>query len=99
MWEKDTTIEARYQVDSYTLDIKSENPDYGLVSVVGEAYAENDTIDVVYGEAVRISAVSYTEDVTFLGWYNGTTLVSTNLICNVTMQKESVTYTAKWTTA
>ena len=47
------------------------------------------------GEKVTLSA-STNDGYTWLGWYNGTTLVSKDLSCEVEMPANNIVYTATW---
>ncbi len=99
MWDKDVTIEARFDLDSFKMTIKSNDEEYGLVllktgynNVYCSAYAE----DLKYKNNVTISAFSKTE-VRFLGWYDeNKNLVSTNAVYSFTMPNHDYLLEARW---
>lgn len=82
-------IIAKWQINSYRLNV--EYDDYNHGSVVGSG-------DYDYASSVTVEATTKA-GYTFVGWYNGETLLDSNLTYTFTMPAESVTYTAKWCVA
>ena len=100
MWDKDVTLEARFEKDDFNLRIYSNNEDYGLVllksnSVVNEYKPEYSGLKE-YGSEVTIAAYSKS-DVRFLGWYDeNNNLVTTNAVYTFVMPNYDYTLEAKW---
>ncbi len=83
------TYTAKFSTNSYQLTLVNENSDLGSISGQGS---------YLYGNNVTINAYTNT-GVSFLGWYDGETLVSANKSYSFTMPHNALTYTAKfaWT--
>ncbi len=79
-------IIAKWKVNSYHLTTKYD--DYLHGSVTGSG-------DYDYASSVTVEATTKA-GYTFIGWYNGETLLDGNLTYTFTMPAENVTYTAKW---
>ena len=99
MWSEDITLEARFEIDSFLLNIHSNNKNYGLVllkSTINNEYLSEYQDYRDYASEVTIAAYSKT-DVRFLGWYdNENKLVDTNAIYSFIMPNHDYTLEAKW---
>lgn len=102
MSECDITIEARFELARFTLDIKSNNGALGVVCIDPTAstsvadYDGNASKLVTYTHDVKIAANTKT-DTRFLGWFDeDSTLVSTNPVYNFTMPNHDYHLEAKW---
>ena len=100
MWDKDVTLEAKFEKEDFNLRIYSNNEDYGLVlwkfnPVVNEYLPEYAGLQE-YGSEVTIAAYSKS-DVRFLGWYDeNNNLVTTNAVYTFVMPNYDYTLEAKW---
>ena len=100
MWDKDITLEARFEKEDFNLRIYSNNEDYGLVllksnSVVNE-YKPEYAVLKEYGSEVTIATYSKS-DVRFLGWYDeNNNLVTTNAVYTFIMPNYDYSLEAKW---
>ena len=100
MWDKDVTLEARFEKDDFNLRIYTNNEDYGLVllksnSVIDDYLPEYASLKE-YGSEVTIAAYSKS-DVRFLGWYDeNNNLVTTNAVYTFVMPNYDYTLEAKW---
>lgn len=74
---------------AYTLTTKSENTSYGTVTT-------KNAVRTRAGDEVTITATPKA-GYSFVGWYNGNNLLSSDAVYTFNMPFESVTYTAKWT--
>lgn len=99
MWSEDVTLEARFELDSFLMNIHTNNSDYGLVLLRGTI---NNDYQAQYEEyrdyttTIAIAAYSKT-DVRFLGWYDtDNRLVETNAVYNFVMPNHDYTLEAKW---
>ncbi|MDY4182983.1 MAG: InlB B-repeat-containing protein [Candidatus Onthovivens sp.] len=99
MWSEDVTLEVRFEIDSFLLNIHSNNKNYGLVllkSNINNEYLPEYQEYRDYTTAVTIAAYSKT-DVRFLGWYDTENkLVETNAVYNFVMPNYDYTLEAKW---
>lgn len=99
MWSEDITLEARFEIDSFLLNIHSNNKNYGLVllkSNTNNEYLQEYQDYRDYASEVTIAAYSKT-DVRFLGWYdNENKLVETNAVYSFIMPNHDYTLEAKW---
>ena len=99
MWSEDITLEARFEIDSFLLNIHSNNKNYGLVllkSTINNEYLSEYQDYRDYASEVTIAAYSKT-DVRFLGWYdNENKLVDTNAVYSFIMPNHDYTLEAKW---
>ena len=99
MWSEDVTLEARFELASFLMNIHSNNENYGLVLL--KSTLNNDYLPVYqecrdYTTQVTIAAYSKT-DVRFLGWYdNENKLVETNAVYSFIMPNHDYTLEAKW---
>lgn len=100
MWDKDITIEARFKLSTYTLNLTSNNADKGLILINPKGisdnytYAQNAKFD--YKTSITIAAYTKT-DTRFLGWYdNDNVLVTTNAVYTFNMPNNDYQLTAKW---
>ena len=80
-----TVLKVFYTRDSYTVEAVSDNETYGTVTA-GGTYK--------YGKEITLTATPKA-GYTFLGWYEGETLVSSNAEFTFNVEKNA-TYTAKW---
>ena len=83
---EDTTYVAKFSAKSYTLTVNSENTHLGTVTGGG-------TIE--YGASATIKATPNT-GYKFVGWYDGTTAISTNATYTFDMPHKDYTLTAKF---
>lgn len=81
-----TTLYAHYKLNEYEVNLTVNNEKAG--NVFGNGFKEYSTI-------VEISATT-NNGYNFVGWYNESNLLSTNLTYSFTMPNYSITYTAKW---
>ncbi len=99
MWDQDVTLEARFQLDSFTMHIYSNSEDHGLVllrSNLNNNYLTEYSEKRKYTSEVTIAAYSKT-DVRFLGWYDeNNELVTTNAVYTFVMPNHNYTLEAKW---
>ena len=99
MWSEDVTLEARFKIDSFLLNIHSNNENYGLVllkSNINNEYLSEYQDYRKYKSQVTIASYSKT-DVRFLGWYdNENKLVETNAVYSFVMPYNDYTLEAKW---
>lgn len=99
MWSKDVTLEARFKLASFLMNVHTNNSNYGLVLLKGNAY--NDYQEKYqeyrnYTSSITIAAYSKTE-VRFLGWYDtDNKLVETNAVYTFVMPNYDYTLEAKW---
>lgn len=99
MWSEDVTLEARFKLASFLMDVHTNNSNYGLVLLRGNAY--NDYQEQYqeyrnYTSSIKIAAYSKT-DVRFLGWYDtDNKLVETNAVYTFVMPNHDYTLEAKW---
>lgn len=82
------TYVARFSTNTYELTLASDNSSKGTVSGAG-TYA--------YGSEVTITATPI-EGNAFIGWFNGSTLMSANAIYIFNMPYNALSYTAKFVT-
>ncbi len=99
MWSEDVTLEVRFEIDSFLLNIHSNNENYGLVllkSNINNEYLSEYQDYREYRSQVTIAAYSKT-DVRFLGWYDQENkLIETNAVYNFVMPNHDYTLEAKW---
>ena len=99
LWSEDVTIEARFEIASFLLNIHSNNKDYGLVllkSTFANEYLQEYQKYIKYTSEVTIAAHSKT-DARFLGWYdNENKLVEANAVYSFIMPNYDYTLEAKW---
>ena len=99
MWSEDVTLEARFKLASFLMNVHTNNQDYGLVllrSTNNNNYLPEYQEYRDYTTAVTIVAYSKT-DVRFLGWYDTENkLVETNAVYNFVMPNFDYTLEAKW---
>ncbi len=99
MWSEDVTLEARFKLASFLMNIHSNNEDYGLVLL--KSSLNNDYLSEYqeyrdYTSKVTIAAFSKT-DVRFLGWYDSENkLVATEAVYSFSMPNEDYALEAKW---
>lgn len=98
MWNDDVVLEARFKYNSYILTLESDQPDLGLVSIVGDAiYKANSSKTFDYLANVTISAYTSTDVYRFLGWFdNNGNLVETNAVYSFLMPHNNFTLHARW---
>ena len=99
MWDQDITLEARFELDYFTMHVYSNSEEHGLVLL-----RSNSNLDYLpeyqeqrrYTSDVTIAAYSKT-DVRFLGWYDeNNQLVTTNAVYSFVMPNHDYTLQAKW---
>ena len=99
MWDQDVILEARFQLDSFAMNIYSNSEDHGLVllkSNLNNDYLPDYSEQRKYTSEVTIAAYSKT-DVRFLGWYDeNNQLVTTNAVYTFMMPNHDYTLEAKW---
>ncbi len=99
MWSEDVTLEARFKLDSFLMNIHTNNSNYGLVllkTTLNNNYLNQYEEYRDYTTDVTIAAYSKT-DVRFLGWYDiDNKLVETNAVYNFVMPNYDYTLEAKW---
>ena len=99
MWDKDIILEARFCIDSFTMDIYSNNEEHGLVllkSSFNNDYLSEYSEQREYLSEVTIVAYSKT-DVRFLGWYDeDNNLVTSNAVYTFAMPNYDYTLEARW---
>lgn len=99
IWSEDVTLEARFQLASFLMNVHTNNSNYGLVLLKGNTY--NDYQEQYqeyrnYTSSITIAAYSKT-DVRFLGWYDtDNKLVGTNAVYTFVMPNYDYTLEAKW---
>ena len=84
--EENPTLYAKWKVNSYRLELTKN------IDVAGNVFGSG---MIEYNSEVEIEAVSNL-GYTFLGWYEGNTLVSESLIYRFTMPYCYVNYEARW---
>ena len=82
----ETELIAEWQINSYKLTLKYDNYSHGTVNGSGTYN---------YDTSVTVTATTKT-GYTFIGWYNGDTLLESNLSYTFNMPAENTAYTAKW---
>ena len=99
MWDQDITLEARFELDYFTMRVYSNSEEHGLVLL-----RSNSNFDYLpeyeeqrrYTSDVTIAAYSKT-DVRFLGWYDeNNQLVTPNAVYSFVMPNHDYTLEAKW---
>lgn len=97
--DEDVTLEARFELDTFTLSIYSNNEYYGLVmpkSSTITTYEKSYNVDYKYTDKVTIEAYT-SSNARFLGWYDkNNNLVSTDAVYTFTMPSHDYTLEAKW---
>lgn len=101
MWSEDVTLEARFKLDTYLINVHTNNEEYGLV-LIKNAMNSNSNFQPEYSvyrdykTSITIAAYSRT-DVRFLGWYDTENkLVETNAVYSFIMPNYDYTLEAKW---
>ena len=99
MWSEDVTLEARFKLASFLMNIHTNNSNYGLVLLKGNGsnnYQKQYQEYRDYTSSITIAAYSKA-DVRFLGWYdNENKLVETNAVYSFIMPNYDYTLEAKW---
>ena len=99
LWNNDISIEARFCIRSFLLNIWSNNSTYGLVIYQNQnnnEYKESYQEYFDFSTPITIAAYSKT-DVEFLGWYNSSNqLLENNLIYSFRMPSSDIDLEAKW---
>ena len=97
MWNEDVVLEARFKLAAFSLNIYSNNSNYGLVLLKEyNNYQASYQKNYNYKSTVTIAAYSQTS-VRFLGWYDlDNQLVSTKAVYTFTMPNYDYTLEAKW---
>ena len=97
---KDMNLEARFSLDSFTLSISSNNLTYGEVFPIDDSSSQIQdayTLSKVYTDSITVKAMSKTNSVNFLGWYDeDNNLVSSNSLYTFTMPNHDYSLVAKW---
>ena len=84
---EDMTLEARWSINSYRLDLKINNSKAGNISPASGAY--------LYNKSITITAIT-NPGYTFKGWYNGDSLLTNNSTYKFNMPSNNLSYTAKY---
>ena len=84
------TLTAKFSVNNYTLTATSDNTAMGSVS--------GSSGSITYGSSVTVKALA-NPGYNFVGWYEGSTKVSSNASYQFTMPASNKTLTAKFSTA
>ena len=99
MWDQDITLEARFELDYFTMHVYSNSEEHGLVLLRSNSnfdYLPEYQEQRKYTSDVTIAAYSKT-DVRFLGWYDeNNQLVTTNAVYSFVMPNHDYTLEAKW---
>ncbi len=99
MWSEDVTLEARFKLASFLVNVHTNNENYGLVllkSPINNNYLPTYQEYYDYTAQVTIAAYSKT-DVRFLGWYDtDNKLVETNAVYSFFMPNHDYTLEARW---
>lgn len=99
MWSGDVTLEARFKLDSFNLNIHTNNNNYGLVllqTISNNEYRSSYIVKREYTSDITIAAYSKTET-RFLGWYDSdNNLVETNAVYSFSMPNHDYELEAKW---
>ena len=86
---KNVTYTAKFEKQSYTFSTTTNLDGAGT-------YTKYDNNSVRYGDSVTLTASANSIGYSFIGWYDGTTELSTNTTYSFTMPAKNVTYTAKF---
>ena len=99
MWDQDITLEARFELEYFTMHVYSNSEEHGLVLLRSNSnfdYLPEYQEQRKYTSDVTIAAYSKT-DVRFLGWYDeNNQLVTTNAVYSFVMPNHDYTLEAKW---
>ncbi len=98
MWSQDVTIVAKFDYESYTLNVESYNTTLGLVTIKGIStiYLEKQEAKIKYKSSVVIAAYTSTET-PFLGWFNDDgALIETNAVYEFVMPCNDYKLVARW---
>ena len=82
------TLEARWNINSYTLSLSSNNTKAGTISNNGGSHNYNESITII-----STTNPGYT----FKGWYDGDNEISTSPSYTFNMPASNLSYIAKWT--
>lgn len=99
LWDEDVTIEARFGINSYIINVHTNNSDNGLVLLKSTG---NNEYRVEYEETRKykseVSVAAYSKnDTRFLGWYDErNVLVQTNPVFTFEMPYRDYSLEAKW---
>lgn len=101
IWNEDVVIFAKFAYQMYSLTVRSNNSDCGLICVRSSNSHENSfepSFSYVCEPDNRFTVIAQsTADVLFLGWYDGQDkFVSANPIFQVTMPSHDYNLIAKW---
>ena len=103
MSDQDITIEARFKLATFKLDINSNNASLGVVYINPKSttttrqYGVSDSSSITYTSEVKVAAYTKTDDIRFLGWFNESDeLVSTNAVYSFSMPNHDYVLEAKW---
>ncbi len=99
MWSEDVTLEARFKIGNYLLEVQSYNTDLGLVMIKGVStnYSSSSKQRYDYKTKTFIAAYTKTEEHRFLGWFNeNNELVETNAVYSFVMPNHDYKLIAKW---
>lgn len=93
-----TTLLAMFSYKTYKLHVGSAMPEYGSVMFKGDSdYSKESKSQIKYTESVSISALTTTDEHSFLGWFDeNDELVSTNAVYTFVMPHSNYHLFAKW---
>ncbi len=101
--EDDIEVEARFKGQPFPLTVSSNSEAHGAVCINPTAstepgdYLATDTKEISFSSTVKVAAISKSEEVGFLGWYDDLgSLLSENAVYSFTMPKSEYALTAKW---
>ena len=93
----DVTLEARFSLNYYRLEIESVHPSLGQVAINDHYKVSADGANIKYKSDVMVTAQSSTQDYAFLGWYDEDgQLVSLSYVYNFKMPNHDYYLYAKW---
>lgn len=95
------TLEARFRLDSYLLEVESYNENLGLVMIKDSSYDYSLYAKQRYDYTSKVSIAAYTKtsENRFLGWFDSNgELVETDTVYTFTMPFTNINYVAKFFT-
>ncbi len=101
--EDDIEVEARFKGQPFSLTVSSNSETYGVVYINPTSatepgdYLVTDTKEISFSSTVKVAAISKSEEVGFLGWYDNLgSLLSENAVYSFVMPKSEYALIAKW---
>ena len=93
----DITLEARFSLNYYRLEVESVHPSLGQVAINDHFKVSSDEANIKYKSNVTVSAQSSTQEYSFLGWYDDKDkLISPSYVYNFQMPNHDYILFAKW---